>query len=166
MQVSSCRQAVPCALLLTQVVGICGMQNTSLSVVDIAPRLSNALDEINTEGNKDLEEWLDANRRMSTEVLKACPLQCSQAHNSTMGAGWSLIPDTSRLIKCNETMLLDLVIKNEDATAIRACTADYDADIKPVYQSAGDRAALCPTPNCDMLRRLCTNRQAFPEDTT
>ena len=100
-----------------------------------------------------LRDWMAANNRESADVVKTCPVSCRATVNSTDGSGWFLFNDEARLSLCNETMLLDMVVgitdsrRNLSATAIRACTADYDSRNTLAHGPAEDKAALCPTPN-------------------
>jgi hypothetical protein len=53
---------------------------------------------------------------------------------------------------CNETMLLDMVVKsaiNDDAarTVVRACSADYDSGLKVAFVAEEGKASLCTTAN-------------------
>lgn len=145
MRISLYQWLVPFALSLVYSLDV--SRANDLPGLPTAVPAAKALKAIDTEGNADLAEWLQANMRASPEVLGACPSQCSQAINSTDAAGWFLIPEAARLSQCNETMLLDFVIKSDNATAIRACKADYSSKAKIAYRPTSDKAALCPTPN-------------------
>ncbi|GAQ05331.1 hypothetical protein ALT_2652 [Aspergillus lentulus] len=115
-------------------------------------RTSEAIDARDDQG---LDEWLAANKRAPPSALKACPLSCHETDNSSLGAGWFLFPDASRLAACNETMLFNFVVQTEVDGAsshgpkmgIRACTADYSSATQAAYEPHDERAALCPTPN-------------------
>lgn len=124
---------------------------------EIAPR-ETALNDLQAEGNPELVEFLAANERQ-TPALKACPLSCTQTANSSDGAGWFLFSDADRLAWCNETMLLDFVVKTSvdekqnPNIGIRACTAEYGVEAKQAYTYTPDdqTAALCSTPNHVMV---------------
>lgn len=79
------------------------------SSIEIAPR-GIASSDLQAEENPELLEFLAANERQ-IPALKACPLSCTQTPNSSDGAGWFLFSDAARLAWCNETMLLDFVVK-------------------------------------------------------
>ncbi|XP_014561985.1 glycoside hydrolase family 18 protein [Bipolaris victoriae FI3] len=106
------------------------------------------------DAGDDLDEWLAAAQRVSAEALKACPSSCSTASNKnlTSRAEWFLFPDATKLALCNETMLLDMVVKsaiNDDAaqTVVRACSADYDSGLKAAFVAEEGKASLCTTAN-------------------
>ena len=70
----------------------------------------------------------------------------------TSRAEWFLFPDATKLALCNETMLLDMVVKsaiNDDAaqTVVRACSADYDSGLKAAFVPEEGKASLCTTAN-------------------
>jgi hypothetical protein len=70
----------------------------------------------------------------------------------TSRAEWFLFPDATKLAMCNETMLLDMVVKsaiNDDAarTVVRACSADYDSGVKVAFVAEEGKASLCTTAN-------------------
>ncbi|KAG8410222.1 hypothetical protein J3458_018258 [Metarhizium acridum] len=113
-----------------------------------------ALETLDTEGSKDLEEWLAANIRTPPSILKLCPLPCSEALNSVDEGGWFLVPGATSLAQCNKTLLLDLVVKSDDPPALRACTADYGSEYKlpKVYSPDDAKAAICTTPNHEMVK--------------
>ncbi|KAK2797393.1 hypothetical protein FQN50_009194 [Emmonsiellopsis sp. PD_5] len=105
---------------------------------------------LNTRNNNAIDDWLAANKRAPSSALTACPLSCRESGNSTSGPGRFLFPTAARLEACNETMLLDFVVRNEKTT-IRACTADYSSTMKAVHEPDDKTAALCPTPNHALL---------------
>lgn len=141
---------LPSLILLLQVTA--NVDSSSLSTV-ASDQAGDELKELDTEGDEDLEEWLAANIRTPPSLFRPCPFFCSRSVNSTDGAGWFLVPEPTSLAKCNETMLLDLVVKSDDVLAVRACTADYGSDnnLQIAYQPYDTKAALCPTPNHDMV---------------
>ncbi|KAF1972056.1 glycoside hydrolase [Bimuria novae-zelandiae CBS 107.79] len=100
-----------------------------------------------------LDTWLAAAERIKPDAFKPCPVSCSEARNMTSGAGWFLYPDSSKLAECNETMLLNMSVQplNEDNTPakgpIRACSADYDTNQRPVFVANELKASLCTTAN-------------------
>ncbi|KAH6625093.1 hypothetical protein C7974DRAFT_454971 [Boeremia exigua] len=98
------------------------------------------------DAGDDLDEWLAAAQRVSAEALKACP------SSLTSSAEWFLFPDASKLSLCNETMLLDMVVKsalNDNAarTVVRACSADYNSGVKAAFETEEGKASLCTTAN-------------------
>ncbi|KAF2819903.1 putative glycosyl hydrolase, family 18 [Ophiobolus disseminans] len=100
----------------------------------------------------DLDEWLATAKRVSPEALKACPSSCSAANNITSRAGWFLFPDPTKLALCNETMLLDMVVKSastEESTQpiVRACSAGFDSDGSRLFEADDEKASLCTTAN-------------------
>ncbi len=114
--------------------------------------LYNARREINVPS--DLDEWLAATKRVSSETLRPCPISCRQADSGNSSAGWYLFSDSSSLAQCNETMLVDMAVHTgteDDPTtlpmAIRACTADYDSLSTPEFVPNQDKASLCTTAN-------------------
>ncbi|KJK92746.1 hypothetical protein H633G_03370 [Metarhizium anisopliae BRIP 53284] len=113
-----------------------------------------ALETLDTEGNKELEEWLAANIRTPPSMLKPCPLPCSEAPDSINGGGWFLVPDATSFAQCNKTLLLDLVVKSDDPPALRACTADYGSNyqLSKIHSPDDGNAALCSTPNHEMVK--------------
>ncbi|KAM0469616.1 hypothetical protein ACHAPX_010395 [Trichoderma viride] len=121
------------------------------SSVEITPR-ETALNDLQAEGDPELAEFLAANERQ-LPALKACPLPCTQAANSSDSAGWFLFSGAERLAWCNETMLFDFVVKTSvdekqnPNIGIRACTAEFGAETKKAYTSNDETAALCSTPN-------------------
>ncbi|KAK2612379.1 hypothetical protein QQS21_001643 [Conoideocrella luteorostrata] len=123
-----------------------------------------SLSPINTEGDKELEEWLQAHMRMSPSALRACPELCSKTVNGRDGSGYFLLPDLARLAKCNETMLLDIAVKSNDKAAIRACTADYGNDVQSMYQLVNGKAAPCPTPNNKIITTKVQVSTGFPSE--
>jgi hypothetical protein len=103
------------------------------------------------EGN-DLDEWLAAAQRINPEALKSCPVSCSETKNSTSRAEWFLYSDVGKLVTCNETMLIDMVVQNaeadmEDKIISRACTADYGSVFEPAFVADEEKASLCTTAN-------------------
>ncbi|KID93428.1 Glycoside hydrolase, subgroup, catalytic core, partial [Metarhizium majus ARSEF 297] len=143
--------ALASLLILLQVTA--NVQSNSLSTI-ASDQEGDELKKLDTEGNEDLEEWLAANIRTPPSLFRPCPFLCSRSINSTDGAGWFLIPEVASLAKCNETLLLDLVFKSDDVLAVRACTADYGSDhnLQIAYHPDDAKAALCPTPNHDMVK--------------
>ncbi|KAK6443798.1 chitinase [Trichoderma asperellum] len=125
------------------------------SSIEIAPR-GIASNDLQAEENPELLEFLAANERQ-IPALKACPLSCTQTANSSDGAGWFLFSDAARLAWCNETMLLDFVVKTSvdekqnPNIGIRACTAEYGVEAKQAYTFDDRTAALCSTPNHVMV---------------
>lgn len=117
--------------------------------IEIAPR-GIASNDLQAEENPELLEFLAANERQ-IPALKACPLSCTQTANSSDGAGWFLFSDAARLAWCNETMLLDFVVKQNPNIGIRACTAEYGVEAKQAYTFDDRTAALCSTPNHVMV---------------
>ncbi|KAJ5056167.1 hypothetical protein J3E72DRAFT_200340 [Bipolaris maydis] len=102
------------------------------------------------DAGDDLDEWLAAAQRVSADALRACPSSCSTANNKN--SEWFLYPDATKLALCNETMLLDMVVKSavdDDAarTVVRACSADYDSGIKAAFVAEEGKASLCTTAN-------------------
>lgn len=118
---------------------------------EITPRKT-ALNDLQAEGDPELAEFFAANERQ-LPALKACPLPCTQTANSSDSAGWFLFFGAERLAWCNETMLLDFVVKTSidekqnPNISIRACTAEFGAETKKAYTSNDETAALCSTPN-------------------
>lgn len=105
-----------------------------------------SLDGLETDGDPDLEEWLQSNIRTPVSLLKPCPLRCSEAEELKGEQSWFQYPDATSFSSCNETMLLSLVVRNNLPEAIRACTADYDLSAEaPNINDA--QASLCSTPN-------------------
>lgn len=125
------------------------------SSIEITPR-ETALNDLQAEGDPELVEFLAANERQ-LPALKACPLSCTQTANSSDSTGWFLFSDAERLAWCNETMLLDFVVKSSVDEkqnlniGIRACTAEYGVETKKAYTSNDQTAALCSTPNHVMV---------------
>lgn len=125
------------------------------SSIEIAPR-GIASNDLQAEENPELLEFLAANERQ-IPALKACPLSCTQTANSSDGAGWFLFSDAARLAWCNETMLLDFVVKTSvdekqnPNIGIRACTAEYGVEAKQAYTFDDRTAALCSIPNHVMV---------------
>jgi hypothetical protein len=66
-------------------------------------------------------------------------------------AEWFLFPDATKLALCNETMLLDMVIKaafdDDTQTVVRACSADYESGVKVAFVADEGKASLCTTAN-------------------
>jgi hypothetical protein len=112
----------------------------------------------------DLDAWLAAAQRVSPEALKPCPTSCSSANSKnrkcgrnkeehpangwtvTSKAEWFLFPDPTKLASCNETMLLDMIVKitTEDSaaqTVMRACSADYDSNVKAAFVADEEKAS-------------------------
>jgi hypothetical protein len=111
----------------------------------IVPNSIQSRDEdLDVSGDVELEKWLDALER--APAAKLCPESCSQPE-------WSVFPDPASLAACNETMLLNVVVRNEadqgqdTSLGIRACAADYSSGQKPVFTPDDEKAALCSTPN-------------------
>jgi hypothetical protein len=70
----------------------------------------------------------------------------------TSRAEWFLFTDATKLALCNETLLLDMVVNsaiNDDAarTVLRACSADYNSDVKVAFVAEEGKASLCTTAN-------------------
>ncbi|KAK8146892.1 hypothetical protein G3M48_002467 [Beauveria asiatica] len=105
---------------------------------------------INTEGDEDLEEWLASNFRTRASLLQPCPLRCSEAVNSTGNPSWFQLSDASSLSSCNETLLLSLIVDNDEPQGIKVCAADYDPVLPSSLFYDGEKAALCTTPNHEM----------------
>ncbi|KAK2771652.1 hypothetical protein FQN53_004945 [Emmonsiellopsis sp. PD_33] len=122
----------------------------SSSILLAFTQLGYASTTLNTRDSNAVDEWLAASKRTPPSALAACPLSCQESDNSTSGPGRALFPNAARLEACNETMLLDFVVRNEKTT-IRACTADYTSTMKAAYEPDDKTAALCPTPNHALL---------------
>jgi hypothetical protein len=63
-----------------------------------------------------------------------------------------LFPDPGKLALCNETMLLDMVVKagtydGSVQTVVRACAANYDDEVKATFVVDESKASLCITAN-------------------
>ncbi|KAI2782388.1 putative glycosyl hydrolase, family 18 [Daldinia loculata] len=100
----------------------------------------------------ELESWLATAQRASLDTRKKCPVSCSATKNSSSSTEWFLFPDAAELASCNETMLLNMVVKTtaEDQTtptAMRACTADYGSGVKAAFVADESKASLCSTSN-------------------
>ncbi|KAF2003786.1 glycoside hydrolase family 18 protein [Amniculicola lignicola CBS 123094] len=100
----------------------------------------------------DLDEWLAVAKRVPKYDLDPCPVPCSDTGDVTSRAEWFLYSDVTKLLSCNETMLVDMVVQNAKAattkeTILRACTADYESMIKPLFVPDEEKASLCSTAN-------------------
>ncbi|KAH9871192.1 hypothetical protein J1614_006768 [Plenodomus biglobosus] len=107
------------------------------------------------EDNADeLDQWLATAKRVPPQALNACPPFCSSASakNISSRAEWFLFPDPTNLALCNETMLLDMIVKSAATKEfaqpiVRACSADYDVNGARVFEADDGMASLCTTAN-------------------
>ena len=67
----------------------------------------------------DIDEWLAAAKRVPSDVLKPCPVACSQTKDTTSRAEWFLYSDATKLASCNDTMLVDMVVQNAEAATTK-----------------------------------------------
>lgn len=107
-----------------------------------------------------LDEWRASFER--TRVTKTCPSSCQDASEGL--SSWSLFPDGASLAACNETMLLSFNVQStadsngqhSPVTAIRGCKADYSFMQQALNGSMDDVAAICSTPNHDIIQASVT----------
>jgi hypothetical protein len=104
------------------------------------------------EEGEDLDEWLAQAKRVNPGDLKPCPVSCSETKDYASRSDWFLYSDAGKLTKCNETMLIDMVVQNAEADTegniiTRACTADYGSVAKPAFVADEEKASLCTTAN-------------------
>ncbi|OAA70941.1 Glycoside hydrolase, subgroup, catalytic core [Akanthomyces lecanii RCEF 1005] len=120
------------------------------------------LASIDTGGDDELAEWLKTSAQSA--VVKACPESCSELNEDDDDSGRYLIPDEDILSRCNETMLVEIVVKSKDSKAIRACVGDYGESVKAAFKAESDKAALCETPNYDLTTSKISTFTGFPQD--
>ncbi|CAG5181777.1 uncharacterized protein ALTATR162_LOCUS9829 [Alternaria atra] len=116
----------------------------------------------------DLDEWMAAAKRVSPDVLKACPIPCGGGQDINSSAGWFLYSDLTKLAFCNETMLLNMVVQssldddNKGALEIvKACSADYEPNTNAAHVPDEKKASLCTTAN-----RVLENATVFMHQPT
>ncbi|KAH7116609.1 putative glycosyl hydrolase, family 18 [Dactylonectria estremocensis] len=112
-----------------------------------------------------LEEWHASVNR--TQAVQACPSSCQAAGADSAApedlSSWFLFPDEPSVAACNETMLLSFNIQNDanpdgqaPVTAIRGCKAEFSLVQKAMEGSSNDVAAVCSTPNHDIIQASVT----------
>lgn len=142
MMLSVWHWLISCTILLA---ATCASQsNSGRNVVPTAD-----LADASIEDEKGLEDWLATHKRAPVDALHSCPSSCLE--NSGSASGWFLYPDPASLAACNETMLLDLAVQNDNdgqhiKLTIRACMADYSSG-NLAFNPDEETAALCSTPN-------------------
>jgi hypothetical protein len=78
--------------------------------------------------------------------------QAANRQPVTSRAGWFLFPDPTKLALCNETMLLDMVVKSAVSyesrqPVVRACSSSFESNREPVFAPDNEKASLCTTAN-------------------
>ncbi|KAJ3573081.1 hypothetical protein NPX13_g4829 [Xylaria arbuscula] len=108
----------------------------------------------------DVDKWLVAANRVRNHSLQKCPAPCGNiGDDSSETRTWFLMSDPEKLAACNETMLLNMMVRTEvdmisnTHPAIRACTANYDSDVMHPSTSDDRDASLRPTAN-QVLEKL------------
>ncbi|KAH6892884.1 glycoside hydrolase family 18 protein [Thelonectria olida] len=110
-----------------------------------------------------LDEWHTSVNR--TQTVQTCPLSCPDAGadpaSSDDLSSWFLFLDAASFAACNETMLLSFNVQNdvnpdEQVTTIRGCKAEYSLVQKAMEGSKDDVAAVCSTPNHDIIQASVT----------
>ncbi|KAJ3495624.1 hypothetical protein NLG97_g3256 [Lecanicillium saksenae] len=137
--------------------------DNGLRPVSLAARMSASdFSKIDTGGDEELAAWLKTSAQSA--IVKACPEACSELKENEDGtSGWYLIPDEEVLSRCNETMLVDLVVKSKDSKAIRACVGDYGDNMKVAFKTDSTKAAICDTPNYNLTKSTMSTFSGFPE---